>query len=122
MWRLSSSSLRRNTDIFERGAQASEARYLNQELLGVMLLQDGNERYTMVVLPWHVPSGRSTHTLTVPLLSALGISNVREWPVLSQTGDLNWKTRRKKGGEKNAPVNLQKTEKRCSTGVHRADV
>lgn len=53
----------------------------------------------MVVVPWHVPSGRRTHTLAVTLLLALGIWNISVSPVLLQTGDLNWNSRGN-GGEK----------------------
>lgn len=62
--------------------------HLIQLLLGVMPMQDGADWYVIVALPWQLPSSRTTHTWTVPLLSWPGMWKVRLEPVLPQTGDL----------------------------------
>lgn len=54
-----------------------------------MPMQNGKDWYMMVALPWQLPSPRTTHTWTGPLLSALGMWNFRLVPVLLQTGDLS---------------------------------
>lgn len=62
--------------------------YLIQVLLGTMLVQEGDERYVILTLPWQLPSGKRTQTLTVPLLLVLGMWNIKLTPLLLQTGDL----------------------------------